>query len=259
MSTEMRARAGSAVSTDHGPNPKSRSDALRVRPALVAGLTLLAIAIGVTLTRSPIVVAWSDPTPSNAQIAQTRISARACQADEVLPPGASAARLSLFAVFGPRVSVAVLSGGRVLTSGVRGAGWTGGAVTVPPRPLRRGASHVKLCFALGPMNEVVELIGSPASPAEATTAGDGRRLPGRIRIEFLKPGRRSWWSLASSVARRMGLGHTAAGTWVVLLLAAAMATVLAGASWLTVRGAARIPRAATACALLAFLNGRAGR
>jgi hypothetical protein len=33
----------------------------------------------------------------------------------------------------------------------------------------------------------------------------------------------------------MGLGHAPAGTWIVLLLAAVMAAVLAGASWLTVR------------------------
>ncbi len=214
---------------------RDKSDAMRIGPALAVGLTLMAIAIGVTLTRSPPTVAWSDSTPLNGAIAQTKTSARACQGDETLPPGASAVRLSLFAVYGPRLSVAVLSGGRVLTSGVRDAGWTGEVVTVPVRPVRHGASHVKLCFALGRTDELVAIAGAPASPALAMTTGDGHRLPGRMRIEFVRPGRRSWWSLASSVARRMGLGHTAAGTWVVLLLAAVMAAVLAGASWLTVR------------------------
>jgi hypothetical protein len=208
---------------------------MRVGPALAAGLALMAIAIGVTLTRSPPIVAWSDSTPLNGAIAHTRTSARACQGDETLPRGASAVRLSLYAVYGPRLSVAVLSGERVLTSGALGAGWTAEAVTVPLRPLRHGASHVKLCFALGPTSELIGMIGSPAGPGEATTTGDGHRLGGRMRIEFVRPGRRSWLSLASSVARRMGLGHTAAGTWVVLLLAAVMATVLAGASWLTAR------------------------
>jgi hypothetical protein len=208
---------------------------MRVRLALAAGLALTAIAIGATLTRSPTTVAWTDSTPLVGPLAKTKHSARACQADETLPQGTSAVRISLFAIFGPRLTVKALSGKRVLTSGVRGSGWTGEVVTVPVRPVRHGASHVKLCFALGRTDEVVELTGSPTSPAEATTTGDGRRLPGRMRIEYVKPDRRSWWSLTSSVARRMGLGRAAAGTWVVLLVMAVMAVVVAGASWLTVR------------------------
>jgi hypothetical protein len=208
---------------------------MRVRLALVAGLALVAIAIGVTLTDSPPTVAWTDSTPLVVPIAQTKRGAHACQGGETLPRGTSAVRVSLFAVFGPRVSVKVLSGERVLTSGARGSGWIGETVTVPLRPLRHGASHVEVCFVLGRTGGLVSMVGAPASPAAATRAGHGQRLPGRMRIEYVTPGRRSWWSLASSVARRMGLGHAPAGTWIVLLLAAVMAAVLAGASWLTVR------------------------
>jgi Predicted membrane protein (DUF2142) len=80
--------------------------------------------------------------------------------------------------------------------------------------------------------------------------------------------------MASSVARRMGLGHAPGGTWIVFLLMALMITVATLASRLILRAAAsrqpaaeagkvvrrlprvlrRIPRAAWVCALIACLN-----
>jgi hypothetical protein len=235
MSTEMQARAGSVVSTNHGPDPKSRSGALRVRLALAAGLTLMAIAIGATLTRSPIVVTGTNSIPDMGELATTTGDTTACQADELPPRGTSAIRLTLEAVVGPRVSVTELSGTHIVARGVTGAGWTGAAVTVPLRPVARTASRVWVCFRLGSTDEPITMTGRPTNPTVAAVTGDGRPLPGRIRIEYLRAGQSSWSSIAAAVARRMGLGHTAAGTWVAPLLAAAMAAVLAGALWLTVR------------------------
>src|SRR6202043_813748 len=63
----------------------------------------------------------------------------------------------------------------------------------------------------------------------------GGRAP-MFRVEYLRPGHSSWWSLASSVARRMGLGHAAAGTWIVFLLIALMITVVTLASRLILSG-----------------------
>jgi hypothetical protein len=34
----------------------------------------------------------------------------------------------------------------------------------------------------------------------------------------LRPGTKSWWSMASSIAYHMGLGHAPSGTWIVFLL-----------------------------------------
>jgi len=44
-------------------------------------------------------------------------------------------------------------------------------------------------------------------------------------IEYLRPGESSWWSLATSVARRMGLGRAETGTWVALLAILLMVAV----------------------------------
>jgi len=64
-----------------------------------------------------------------------------------------------------------------------------------------------------------------------------------MRIEFLKPGKRSWLSSASSVARHMGLGRWIHGTWMVLLVIALLGAILLGASWLTVKELGRVSTA----------------
>lgn len=206
----------------------------RASLALVVGLVLLAGLAAITVTSSPPVLAASDYTQLAGLFVETSDAGQACQPDEVLPAGISAIRPSLYATFGPRVAVSALSGGRVLTSGVRSSGWIGESPTIPVRPVRVGASRVTLCFTFGRATGVLSLYGDLASPARQTTA-NGHPLGGRMRVEYLKPGSRSWLSLATSVARHMGLGHWAAGTWIVFLVMGLMATVLAGASWLTVK------------------------
>jgi hypothetical protein len=207
----------------------------RTTVTLVAGLALVTIALAVTLSGSPVIVARANSIGEQKVIAETNSDVGACQAGEVLPIGTSAIRLALEAVIGPRVTVEALSGTRVLTSGSAGAGWTGGSVTVPVRPTSRTIPNVRVCFGLGSTNEYVSVIGQPTAPAVAATGREGNVLQGRIRIEYLRPDPKSWWSTAPAVARRMGLGHASAGTWIVLPLILVMGAIVAGASWLTIR------------------------
>jgi hypothetical protein len=91
-----------------------------------------------------------------------------------------------------------------------------------------------VCFSVRDLNGSVAMVGRKTSGAEATVGG-GRPLPGRISVQYLQPGHRSWWSLALSVARRLGLGRTAPGTWNALLVALLAAGVLGLSAWLVVR------------------------
>jgi hypothetical protein len=207
----------------------------RTAGALAAGLALLAIALIVTLSGSPVVVTLANSTRNAVKLAETYTPSGACQAGEVLPAGTSAIRFSLTSDAGPRVSVRVLSGTRVLTGGVAETGWTSGAVTVPVGPLARSASGVRVCFELGSTNERVTIGGDSTSPALAAIGDEGRALPGRMRIEYLRSGPSSWWSMAHAVSTRMGLGRAPAGTWIVFPLLAAMVVVVAGASWLVLK------------------------
>jgi hypothetical protein len=194
-----------------------------VKVALVAGLTLLVIAIGLTLHGSSMSVARTNKPPGRPEeeIATANGGARYCQHGEVLPHGTSAIRIWLEAAAGPRVSVGVYSGGRLLTSGERGSNWIGGSVTVPVRPLAGRVSGATVCVTFTALDETVIVQGSSE--------------PQRMWIEYMRPGTRSWASLAGELARHMGLGRAAPGIWSVFLALALLAAVAGLATTLLLR------------------------
>jgi hypothetical protein len=81
-----------------------------------------------------------------------------------------------------------------------------------------------ICFALARSAGVARLDGQATPRSLAARDQHGRPLPGRVRIEYLAPGH-SWWSLAASVARRMGLGRAGSGIWIVVVAIALMVVV----------------------------------
>jgi hypothetical protein len=208
------------------------------RVGLAVGLALTVIATAIVLSGAPPVLAGTNgvvPVPY-PPLASVPAAGRGCQAQETVPAGSSAIRLSLEASAGPRVSVAVRAGGRTIARGVSVQGWLGGVVTVPITPLQRTVHYATVCFSFGGAEERVSLLGVRTAPRNAARSG-ARVLPGRIAVEYVRAGSSSWWSLAPSVARRMGLGRAWAGTWVAALVALLMATGIVLASWLTLREA----------------------
>jgi hypothetical protein len=198
----------------------------RLKLLLGSGLLAGATAIALTLTQAPITVARVNMA-GESFVAEAHGKLTACQPGETLPRRTSAIRLRTYAFLGPRVTVQLRAQGRVIARGERASGWTGGVVTVPVNRLRASRSGVELCFTLfGNGDESVQLVGEPASPALAAHYRGGA-LPGRIRVEYLRPGDASWWSLVPEVARRMGLGHGPPGTWSVVLVLIAMGCLVA--------------------------------
>jgi hypothetical protein len=207
-----------------------RTRAARViKVTLVVGVALLVAVCAYTLTRSPPRVLRAAPKTSGFVTALTG-DGGACQAEEVLPAGATAMRLSIGAFVGARIRVAAYSGSRLLTGGSRGPDWTGTSVTVPVAPLRESASNVSVCFDISPNSESLFVLGRQTPASEAMFLPNGERLSGRLSIAYLGPGRGSWWSRVLPVARRMGLGRAFSGTWIVLLVAVMVAAmgILAG-------------------------------
>lgn len=207
----------------------------RATVVFAAGLALVAIVLVVTLSGSPLVVARANALPASKRIIVATSDAAACQAEEVLPAGISAIRIMLVADAGPRVKVAILQGRHILTSGVANSGWTSATVTVPVKPLPHAIPHVRVCFGLGPSSERVELVGPPTNARIAARSLTGEVLPGRFAVEYMRPGSSSWWSLAETVARHLGLGRAPSGSWIVLLLLALTGTAVAAGSWLVVK------------------------
>jgi hypothetical protein len=208
----------------------------RVTVALVGGLTLRAITIGLILAHAPMTVAGSDRPAGQPEepIAASHEYNSYCQGGETLPSGTSALRVWLDTIYGPHVEVAVSSHGRRITSGERRSGWVGGSVTIPVKPLRRTVSGVTVCVSFRVRDEAVTVQGN-ATPVASATREDGQPLPGRMWIEYLHPGERSWASLLASTARRMGLGRAAAGIWVAFLAIGLAATVIVLAARLVVK------------------------
>ena len=207
---------------------------MRTSIVLATGLVLIAASVGVTLARSPPTLAGTNGVHAESLIGVVERAAGACQSGETLPAGTSAIRLSLVSIVGPRVAVRALAGGRAVTRGSTGAGWTSSEVTVPVAPLAHSVSPVKLCVRLSDLNGEVEFKGARTS-APAAVSERGERLHGRLRVEYVRAGHSSWATLISAVARHVSLGRAGSGLWVVFFILALALSVVALTSWGIVR------------------------
>ena len=206
-----------------------------MRVALACGLTLIAVAVAVALSRSPLVLAGTNGIPASTVVAVTKGGVNTCQNGEAIPQGTTAVRLWMTGNIKPRVSVTVLANSELVSSGVQASGPLGKVTTVPITRVPRALRDAQLCFAVDPGVEEIDLIGGGAphpAPGEST---------GKMRIEYLRPASGSWWSFAGSIARRMGLGRAPAGRWAFLIPLALMALAAMLASWTILR---RLGRAA---------------
>lgn len=265
------------LSAPHCPRAQSASEgrpwpALRVRLALAAGLAALAGALGLVLSSSPLTAAGSNGVPAHIDIGYSDGNKVTCQAGGTIPAGTDAIRLSLSANNGPRVGVKVLDGQSVISEGARDGGWgIDETVTVPVRRVAQTIHGAGVCVAIGTSSESVLINGEKVR----TPSGRAGEL---LRMEYLRPGPRSWLSLAPSIARDMGFARAPSGAWVAYLAIAVMLAVCALASRLVLAEAGasrrrvrtsgvlarrlgshggplrRIPRAAWTCALVATLS-----
>ncbi len=212
--------------------------------ALAAGLASIAVAIALSLSHSPLVAVGSNSIQPQAEAGVID----SCQSGETLPSGTTAARLWMRADIGPSVRVVALSGSRVVTQGSREAGWTGEVVTVPLSRVQRTVANARVCFSLGATAETIVLEGGPSNRGAGIA----------MRIEYLRPGPSSWWSLAHSVARRLGIARAPAGGWVFLipLVAMALAAALVARTILAQLGRGRraFPGPMWVCAAVACLS-----
>jgi len=201
----------------------------RVRIALAVGLVLLLVALAVVLSQSPVTVAGTNAVTPNPKILVVAGGSTLCAPAGTVPAGTSAIRLSLVGNAGPNVKLTARSGLQIIASGERAAGWgIAESLTVPVNRVSEFSPNAEICLKLGPAVEPVAVNGALAR----TIAGG--EAPS-FRVEYLQPGSKSWWSLASGVAHRMGLGHAPSGTWIVFLLIAFMVAVAALAVQLIIR------------------------
>ncbi|HEY3827725.1 MAG TPA: hypothetical protein VGL57_00885 [Solirubrobacteraceae bacterium] len=207
---------------------------MRIRLVLWTALLLIALAVAATLARAPQTVAATNGVPLALTLTGTTSDTRVCQARERLPQDTSTVRLGLFALLGPKITLQIFTGPRLITEGTRAAGWDATEVAVAVKKTTRSISPATLCFGLTDVNSEVSLIGNRVAPALAMTER-GKPLPGRISVEYAQPGRTSWWSSAGTAVRDLGFEHALVGIWSVLLIAALTMAIVVLSSWLILR------------------------
>lgn len=199
-----------------------------VRLALAAGLTVTAVTLGVVLSRAPLTVAGTNGIPAKFAIAYVHGNEVNCQGGRTVPAGTQAVRVSLSANVGPRVGLEVLSGSTVVAEGDRESGWgIDETVTVPIERVPRTIHGARICTTLGPAAEPIQVNGARVQSGGVPAVW--------LRMEYLRPGRSSWLSLASSIARRMGIAHAPSGAWGAYLVIAFMIAVCVVSSRLLLR------------------------
>ena len=83
-----------------------------------------------------------------------------------------------------------------MASGHRNSGWISNSLTLPLRPSVSTPTEANICLTRDSSALVAGVLGETASKAHAATS-NGTPLPGRLRIEYLTRGQRSWLSLAN--------------------------------------------------------------
>jgi Predicted membrane protein (DUF2142) len=247
-----------------------------VHLAAAIGLAAFAVALLVVLTRSPLTLAGSNNVPANYAVSFIRKAEGNCESGGTVPRGTQAIRVSLSANTGPRVGLEVFSGSKLVTVGERDSGWgVDETVTVPVKRVDQAIPNAHICTSIGVPVEPLQVNGTKVRTPSGATAI-------LLRLEYLRPGPRSWLSLAAPAADALGLVHGPGGSWIAYLLIAIMVIVTVLAVRLLVRevtaraparrrlrsrgirppralerplGAVRrVPRAAWVCALVGCLS-----
>jgi hypothetical protein len=205
-----------------------------VKLVLAVGLGATLAAVFLLLLRSPLVLAGTNSVAADSGAEFEHGNFTGCQSVGAIPVGTSALRIAVEArAVGPEVSVRILSGGSVVSEGRLPTGWgSAPRATVPIESLSHAVNDGRVCTSFGPAVEPFRLHGTHTT-APLRLSGRPRTLA--LRIEYLRPGDKSWLSLASSTAHHMGLGRAAGGTWIVFLALALMLAVAVLASRLASR------------------------
>ncbi len=162
---------------------------------------------------------------------------RLCQDDELLPAGTGALELTVTGRGHPAMAVELLdtATGAPVAAGTTDA-WGVASATVPLHPRIARDRDVHVCVGLHApgAGAAAMLYGAPAAGAQSAT-DDGQRLGGRLRIDYVSSGARSWASFAPTVVARIGRTHAWSGTPVALFAALLTLLSISLAAWLLVR------------------------
>lgn len=193
---------------------------------------LVAAGVALTLSQSETRMAGSNLVPL-VEFADVVPAGRTiCQRGQTVPFDTAAFRF-LVGSFGkpmPRIDVQVRDArGAVLDRATLPAGAPEGETTIPLGHALDEVPKATLCVR--GQSTRIALAGVASDSAVAARVGR-RPQPGIFRIEYMRPGRPSWWSMFPEISRRFGYAKASViGTWTlpVLILLALVIYGLVGA------------------------------
>jgi hypothetical protein len=212
------------------------------RHVVAAGLTGLLVALVVLLAQAGPRRSGSDLTLNGSFVVILNGGQQACQDQELLPADTSALQMTIGTYGAPgsplRVSVTGRRG-EALTSGGLAAGWRQGVVRIPVAHVSRATGSARVCLRNDGSSRLA-LAGNYPVPGYTMQVAGSTSQERRLRVDYLRPGRESWFELLPTLIYRFSLGkagfvrHWAWIAVLALMLAAvalAVRTILAaGAS-----------------------------
>lgn len=196
---------------------------MRVCVALAIALLLVVGGLLLDMSGRAPRLAATDHTNAVSFVAALYGGQELCQPHMVLP--SEAARLQvLVGTYGrlvPELGARffVSSTGRTLTAGILPAGAKQGYVYIPIAHPHGPAVGGTLCIRADGIHKIV-LGGAPFATGTESEKIDGRAVPGRIYVDYMRAGSESWWQLLPTLDQRFGLGKSPVfGDWTFVVLA----------------------------------------
>ena len=198
---------------------------------MAVGLGAIVVILAVVLLQKDQRRSGSDLTPNGAFVTAIIAGQRTCQEGELLPADTSAIRATIGTYGKPGPSLQVtLTGppGELLSSGGLRAGWREGVVRIPIAHVSSATEGVRVCLRnAGP--GPIAIAGALPDPGYHMELGSST-IEGRLRYDYMRPGRESWLELLPTIVYRSTLAkaglvrHWAwAGALVLMLLAVGLA------------------------------------
>jgi hypothetical protein len=108
---------------------------------------------------------------------------------------------------GPPIQLIVTGpDGRSLTSGALPSGWHEGIVQIPVRHVSKATDLVRVCLLdEGPGS--IAVAGAVPDPGYQMQVG-AQTVPGRLRYDYMRPGRESWLELIPAIVHRSTLAKS---------------------------------------------------
>lgn len=225
-----------------GRSPAAARPAARGRAAiatLAIGALLLVAGLAATLSHAAVRRSGTNDVTVKQVVGTLQAGHQACQ-EESVAAGTAAVRVSASVSARPlaplTLQVLDVATGAPLAAGSAPAR-PEAAATVPLHPALAHDAAVRICLRLSSSasGAGAQLYGSPVDPREPGATDNGNPLPGRIRFDYLRAGRVSWWSFAPTVIERLGRGRAWFGSAVAPLAALLVLISISAAAWLLVR------------------------